>query len=391
MSKEKELILEAKHVTKKFPLTKGKELIANDDVSLKFYKGQTLGIVGESGCGKSTFMRMMVQLEQPTSGEILFKGKDITKMKGEELRKNRRNVQMVFQNPSTSFNPKMKVGDIICEPLMNFGLIKKKEKDAVARKYLEMVELPGDFADRYPHNMSGGQRQRVGIARAIALEPEIIFCDESTSALDVSIQKAILELLVKLQKEKNISAVKVKRVDRQASLNAYQKSFTGSFVACTKGAYDTEFAEKNNVILLEVEIPKESPSVDFQQFLSGNEYSNYIEQEVLLPPFLPLEIEEKPLNLKEKKIRDMHKKPPVGKYLLRTGNFPDYRNEITASKDELYERLMRDKEEAAACLQSMNEGNWEDEYQNYIKWKEDLHNYLKLVYSDLWYGENTNE
>ena len=155
MSKEKELILEAKHVTKKFPLTKGKELIANDDVSLKFYKGQTLGIVGESGCGKSTFMRMMVQLEQPTSGEILFKGKDITKMKGEELRKNRRNVQMVFQNPSTSFNPKMKVGDIICEPLMNFGLIKKKEKDAVARKYLEMVELPGDFADRYPHNMSG--------------------------------------------------------------------------------------------------------------------------------------------------------------------------------------------------------------------------------------------
>ena len=205
MSKEKELILEAKHVTKKFPLTKGKELIANDNVSLKFYKGQTLGIVGESGCGKSTFMRMMVQLEQPTSGEILFKGKDITKMKGEELRKNRRNVQMVFQNPSTSFNPKMKVGDIICEPLMNFGLIKKKEKDAVARKYLEMVELPGDFADRYPHNMSGGQRQRVGIARAIALEPEIIFCDESTSALDVSIQKAILELLVKLQKEKNIA------------------------------------------------------------------------------------------------------------------------------------------------------------------------------------------
>ena len=178
MSKEKELILEAKHVTKKFPLTKGKELIANDDVSLKFYKGQTLGIVGESGCGKSTFMRMMVQLEQPTSGEILFKGKDITKMK---------------------------VGDIICEPLMNFGLIKKKEKDAVARKYLEMVELPGDFVDRYPHNMSGGQRQRVGIARAIALEPEIIFCDESTSALDVSIQKAILELLVKLQKEKNIA------------------------------------------------------------------------------------------------------------------------------------------------------------------------------------------
>lgn len=205
MSKEENLILEAKHVTKKFPLTKNKELIANNDVSLKFYKGQTLGIVGESGCGKSTFMRMMVQLEKPTSGEIFFKGKNIAQMRGEELRKNRRNVQMVFQNPSTSFNPKMKVRDIICEPLMNFGLIKKKEKDAVARKYLEMVELPGDFADRYPHNMSGGQRQRVGIARAIALEPEIIFCDESTSALDVSVQKTILQLLVKLQKEKGIA------------------------------------------------------------------------------------------------------------------------------------------------------------------------------------------
>ena len=205
MSKEERPILEAKHVTKKFPLANGKELIANDDISLKFYKGQTLGIVGESGCGKSTFMRMMVQLEKPTSGKIFFKEKDITKMKGEELRANRRNVQMVFQNPATSFNPKMKVRDIICEPLMNFGLIKKKEKDAIARKYLEMVELPGDFADRYPHNMSGGQRQRVAIARALALEPEIVVLDEATSALDVSVQKTVIELITKLQREKNIT------------------------------------------------------------------------------------------------------------------------------------------------------------------------------------------
>ena len=205
MSKEERPILEAKHVTKKFPLANGKELIANDDISLKFYKGQTLGIVGESGCGKSTFMRMMVQLEKPTSGKIFFKEKDITKMKGEELRANRRNVQMVFQNPATSFNPKMKVRDIICEPLMNFGLIKKKEKDAIARKYLEMVELPGDFVDRYPHNMSGGQRQRVAIARALALEPEIVVLDEATSALDVSVQKTVIELITKLQREKNIT------------------------------------------------------------------------------------------------------------------------------------------------------------------------------------------
>ena len=209
MSKEKELILEAKHVTKKFPLTKGKELIANDDVSLKFYKGQTLGIVGESGCGKSTFMRMMVQLEQPTSGEILFKGKDITKMKGEELRKNRRNVQMVFQNPSTSFNPKMKVGDIICEPLMNFGLIKKKEKDAVARKYLEMVELPGDFVDRYPHNMSGGQRQRVAIARGLAGNPSILLLDEPFGALDALTRIQMQKEILRIQREEKVTMVMV--------------------------------------------------------------------------------------------------------------------------------------------------------------------------------------
>lgn len=205
MLKKEDIILEAKHVTRKFPASDGRVLLANNDINLEFYRGKTIGIVGESGCGKSTFMKMVVQLDKPTEGEILYKGKDISKMKGEEMRLNRRNIQMVFQDPAAAFNPKMKVRDIICEPLMNFGLIKASEKDVVARKYLEMVELPGDFADRYPHNMSGGQRQRIGIARAIALEPEIIMCDEATSALDVSVQKTIIELLVKLQKEKNIT------------------------------------------------------------------------------------------------------------------------------------------------------------------------------------------
>lgn len=205
MSKNRELVLETKHLTKKFPASNNRTLTACDDISLQFYKGETLGIVGESGCGKSTFMKMIVQLEQPTEGEVLFHGKDLTKLKGEKLRQNRQYIQMVFQDPSAAFNPKMKIRDIICEPLLNFKKIKKSEKDAVARKYLEMVELPGDFADRYPHNMSGGQRQRVGIARALTLEPELIMCDESTSALDVSVQKTVIELIVKLQKEKNIS------------------------------------------------------------------------------------------------------------------------------------------------------------------------------------------
>ncbi len=205
MCENNEVILEAKHVTRRFPASGGRTLVANNDINLKFYKGKTLGLVGESGCGKSTFMRFLVSLDTPSEGEILFRGQDITKLKGEELRQNRQHIQMVFQDPTLSFNPKMRIRDIVCEPLLNFGRITKKEKDAACRRLLEMVELPGDFADRYPHNMSGGQRQRVAIARALALEPEILILDEATSALDVSVQKTIIELVVKLQKEKNIT------------------------------------------------------------------------------------------------------------------------------------------------------------------------------------------
>ena len=200
-----DLVLEAKHITRKFPAAGGRTLTACNDISLNLYRGKTLGLVGESGCGKSTFMRFIVSLDTPTEGEILFKGKDITKMKGEELRQVRQHIQMVFQDPTGSMNPKMRIRDIICEPLLNFNRISKSQKDEKARELLAMVELPGDFADRYPHNMSGGQRQRVAIARALALEPEIIIMDEATSALDVSVQKTVIELITKLQREHNIA------------------------------------------------------------------------------------------------------------------------------------------------------------------------------------------
>lgn len=205
MFDEKDMILEARHVTRRFPASKGRELTACQDINLKFYRGKTLGLIGESGCGKSTFMRFLVRLDVPTEGEILFKGKDLTKLRGEELRQTRQHIQMVFQDPGGSFNPKMKIRDIICEPLMNFGRITASEKDTVAWKLLDAVELPGEFADRLPHNMSGGQRQRIAIARALALEPELIVMDEATCALDVSVQKTIIELVVRLQKEKNIA------------------------------------------------------------------------------------------------------------------------------------------------------------------------------------------
>ena len=134
MFDEKDLILDARHVTRRFMTNSGRELTACSDVNLKMYKGKTLGLVGESGCGKSTFMRFLVWLDRPSEGEIIFHGKDITKLKGKELWEERQHIQMVFQDPSTSFNPKMTIRDIICEPLMNFGRIKASEKDAKARE-----------------------------------------------------------------------------------------------------------------------------------------------------------------------------------------------------------------------------------------------------------------
>ena len=199
------VVLEIKNLTKKFKVDGGRFLTACDNISLKAYAGQTLGIIGESGCGKSTLVRTVLQIHPATSGEVIFEGQDILKLRGEAARQNRRKIQMVFQDPAAAFNPKIKVKEIVTEPLLNFGLIKKSEVDAKAAELLQMVELPVEFMERYPHNMSGGQRQRLGIARALSLEPKIVVCDEATSALDVSVQEKICELLVRLQKEKGIT------------------------------------------------------------------------------------------------------------------------------------------------------------------------------------------
>ncbi|MBS0518517.1 MAG: ABC transporter ATP-binding protein [Proteobacteria bacterium] len=200
-------LLEVQGLAMHFPVTEGivltrkvGEVRAVDGVDFTIGRGETLGLVGESGCGKTTTGRCILRLEQPTAGRILFDGRDIGGLKGAELVSLRRRMQVVFQDPYSSLNPRMKVGDIVAEPIKVHGV----EVDAHRRRrrvdeLLSMCGLDPKFADRYPHEMSGGQRQRVGIARALALEPEFIVCDEAVSALDVSIQAQVINLLEDLR------------------------------------------------------------------------------------------------------------------------------------------------------------------------------------------------
>lgn len=184
----------------------------------------------------------------------------------------------------------------------------------------------------------------------------------------------------------SLSIPVVKRVDRENSLNAYKMGHTGSFVSCAKNDYDEEFSNKHNVILLEIAVSENTPYADYQQFVTVQEYSNYDELEVLFPPFVSLEIEERDLTIADKHIKDMNGNPPVGKYLLKMGEFPDYRKMITVPGEKLLGEILSGKEEAAECLENMNSGNWDVDYQEYVEWKDNLHNYLKFIYSDMWYG-----
>lgn len=178
---------------------------AVDGISFEIKQGETLGLVGESGCGKSTAGRTILQLYKPTSGHVYFKGQDLVTLKPEAIRLMRREMQMILQDPYASLNPRMTLRDIVGEPLMAFEQVSGKEIDQVVAELLELVKLDPDFAGRYPHEFSGGQRQRIGIARALALNPSFIVCDEPISALDVSIQAQIVNLLEDLQKEFNLT------------------------------------------------------------------------------------------------------------------------------------------------------------------------------------------
>jgi len=204
-------LISVKNLVKYFPIRKGVfRTIAGwvkavDDISFDIYEGETLGLVGESGCGKSTAALTMFRLEEPTSGEIIYQGENIARISKKKMRDYRKDLQMIFQDPYSSLNPRMKIKNIIAEGLVVHNLLDNKKRMKKVGEVLERVGISANSMDRFPHEFSGGQRQRIGIARALALDPKIIICDEAVSALDVSIRSQIINLFKELQKEFNLT------------------------------------------------------------------------------------------------------------------------------------------------------------------------------------------
>jgi oligopeptide transport system ATP-binding protein len=266
-------LIEVKNVRMYFPVTAGvmsrkvADVKAVDDVSFFIRKGETLGLVGESGCGKTTTGRCVLQMYRITSGEVIFEGTDLTSLGGEALRKMRRNMQLIFQDPYASLDPRMTAGDIVGEPLLEHNLVKGKEyKDQVAG-LLRMVELEPRMTVRYPHEFSGGQRQRLGIARALAVRPRFIVCDEPVSALDVSIQAQIIRLLMRLKEDFNLTYLFIAHdlsVVRHIS-DRVAIMYLGKIVEITRSdeLYNNPVHPYTQALLSAVPIPL--PSVDRQR------------------------------------------------------------------------------------------------------------------------------
>jgi len=270
---ESNILIKVENLKMYFPVlagvfrTKVADVKAVDDISFYIKKGETLGLVGESGCGKTTTGRSILQLYKITSGKIDFEGTDLTKIKGETLRRMRRNMQLIFQDPYASLDPRMTAGDIIGEPLIVHNLVNKAGYNEQVSELLSMVELEPRMAVRYPHEFSGGQRQRLGIARALAVRPKFIVCDEPVSALDVSIQAQIIKLLMRLKEEFNLTFLFIAHdlsVVRHIS-DRVGVMYLGKIMEITRSdeLYDHPLHPYTQALLSAVPIP--SPQVDRQR------------------------------------------------------------------------------------------------------------------------------
>jgi oligopeptide transport system ATP-binding protein len=277
-----DVILEVRNLVKHFQVGGGLfggrpgVIKAVDGVSFSIRRGETLGLVGESGCGKTTTGRCILQLERPTSGRVIFEGKDLTTLPGRELRAVRRRMQVIFQDPYSSLNPRMTVGQIIAEPLAVHGIVpdRRARADRV-KELLRHAGLLSGMADRYPHELSGGQRQRVGIARALAMEPSLIICDEPVSALDVSIQAQIINLLEELQAQFGLTYLFVAHdlsVVRHIS-DRVAVMYLGKIVEITdrKSLYETPRHPYTKALLSAVPIPDPAVEAGRERVVLGGE------------------------------------------------------------------------------------------------------------------------
>lgn len=293
-----EVLVSVRNLKKYFPITAGfivrrtvDHVKAVDDVSFDIYRGETLGLVGESGSGKSTTGRTLLQLYKPTSGQVYFQDKELTSLSNTDLRKMRRDMQMIFQDPYASLNPRMNVGRIVGEPLVVHNLGNAKERAERVAHLLERVGLNPYYVNRYPHEFSGGQRQRIGIARALALDPSFIVCDEPISALDVSIQAQVVNLLKDLQEEMNLTYLFIAHdlsmirylCDRVAVM------YLGKLVELgpTDSVYDNPQHPYTKLLLSAVPIPDPAIEKQRNRMERPAELADYVKNETVLKEINP--------------------------------------------------------------------------------------------------------